>query len=72
MATEALSLLDQGLSLRGPDEAIAQWLKQVKMIEPDIKDGYEVSPMPEGWTTIDSLIEIESTVGKEKMIVIEA
>lgn len=56
----------------GGDEGIKMWLAELKMVFPEIKDSYEVVPLPEGWTTIDPMIELESMVGKEKIITVGA
>lgn len=69
-ANDALSLLDSALATRDPYDAIERWLAQLKMIAPEIKDFYDVPPVPEGWTTIDPLIELESMVGKERIITV--
>lgn len=70
-ATEAISLLDRQLATREPSEAISHWLTQLRMIAPDIKDTYEIAPMPDGWTTIDPMIELESMVGKKRIIAVK-
>lgn len=70
-ATDALPLLDQSLALHGED-AVDHWLTQIKTLSPELRDSWDIAPMPEGWTTIDPMIELESMVGKEKIITVSA
>jgi hypothetical protein len=69
-----LDKLDEWLKAdqTGGSEGIKMWLTELKMMFPEIQDSYDVSPMPEGWTTIDPMIELESMVGKNKVIVVSA
>lgn len=67
-----LDRLDGWLSAdqSGGGEGIKMWLAELKLMFPEIQDSYEVSPLPEGWTTIDPMIELESMVGKERIITV--
>lgn len=51
-------------------EGIKMWLAEIKMLFPEIKESYEVEPLPEGWTTIDPMIELESMVGKDRIVTV--
>lgn len=46
----------------GGHEGIKMWLAELKMMFPEIKDTYEVSQMPDGWTSIDPVPELGSMV----------
>jgi hypothetical protein len=56
----------------GGQEGIKMWLAELRLLFPVIKDSYDIAPLPDGWTTIDPLIELESMVGKEKVITVTA
>lgn len=55
----------------GGQEGIKMWLTELRMMFPELKENYQIEPMPEGWTTIDPMIELESMVSKEKIIKVE-
>ena len=67
-ANEFVSTLEARIEQYGAEEGIERWLVQLQQAFPIIKDSYDVSPMPKGWTSIDPMIELESMVGKEKII----
>ena len=69
-ANDALPLLDQALATRS--DAVEHWLNQIRMIAPELKDAYDVAPVPDGWTSIDPMIELESRIGKERIITVNA
>lgn len=76
-ATGALNRLDKYLANskvggHSPADAINEWLKDLRSAFPELRETYDVAPMPEGWTTIDPMIELESMVGKKKIVVVEA
>jgi len=52
------------------EEGIKMWLAEIKIMFPEIRETYDISSLPDGWTTIDPMIELESRVGKDKIIVI--
>lgn len=55
----------------GGQEGIKMWLAELKLLFPGLREFYDVAPMPEGWTTIDPLIEAESMFSKDKIIAVE-
>jgi hypothetical protein len=69
-ASEFVSTLAERIDQHGAVEGIKRWLVQLQMAFPNIKDEYDVEPLPEGWTTIDPMIELESMVGKDKIAVV--
>lgn len=73
-ASDYLYKLEELLAInrgRG-QEAINSWLSHLKTRYPDIKETYDVTPMPGGWVHIDPLTEAESMIGRERMIVLNA
>lgn len=52
-----------------PQEAIRMWLTEVKAMFPDLKDNYEIAPMPDGWTLMDPMIEAEAMIGDPSKII---
>lgn len=68
-ANDALNLLDQGLEMRESNEAIEHWLTQIQMIAPEIKETYDVPRIAE-WTHINPVLEAQTMVGKDKVIVV--
>jgi hypothetical protein len=74
MVNACLNKLDGWLAVDRSEcgEGIKMWLTELKMMFPEIKDNYDVSPLPEGWTSIDPMIELESRVGKGRIITVAA
>lgn len=70
-ACASLDSLDRWLNSdqTGGQEAIKMWLTELRMMFPEIKDSYEVAPMPEGWTHIDAMIELETMVSDPSKII---
>ena len=73
-ASGSLKSLDSWLAQdrTGGQEAIKMWLTELRMMFPDIKDSYDIAPMPSGWTHIDPLIEAATMIDPAKIITIEA
>lgn len=53
----------------GGQEGIKMWLTELRMMFPEIKDSYEIEPMPDGWTHIDAMIELETMVSDPSKII---
>ena len=45
------------------------WLTELRMMFPDIKDSYEIEPMPEVWTHIDPVMEAETMMGDKRKVI---
>jgi hypothetical protein len=70
-----LNSLDQWIAKdrTGGHEGIKMWLTEIRMMFPALKDSYDVAPMPDGWTHLDPLIELETMMSdRSKVIVPEA
>ena len=67
---DTLHLLDGWLSTGEPQQAIQRWLTEIKLNAPDLKNEYDIAPIPDGWVSIDPLLELESRVGKERVITV--
>lgn len=70
-ASTSLNSLDRWLAVdqTGGQEGIRMWLTELRLMFPEIKDSYEVAPMPEGWTHIDPVIEAETMIGDTSKII---
>lgn len=66
-----LDKLDEMLT-ESPAHAVESWLNYIRLQVPDLKDSYDIAPLPDGWTTIDPVLELESVVGKERVITVNA
>lgn len=69
----ALDKLDGWIAADRTDdrqEAMRMWFAELKMVFPELKDEYDIAPMPAGWVSIDPMIELESMVGKERIITV--
>lgn len=69
----ALDKLDGWLDADRTDdkqEAMRIWFAELKMMFPELKDEYDIAPMPDGWVSIDPLMELETMVGKERIVTV--
>lgn len=57
--------------LHSERDPVARWLVLVRETVPELKDEYDIAPMPEGWTHIDPMIEAETMVDPGKIIKVE-